>query len=73
MDSTNVRGVSWSVLRGRCAAPQHEVVGSYESFLALNAKVPFARRPAKCESSLSAFLKNSIKSRPAWQEIVDFS
>jgi hypothetical protein len=41
----NVRGVSWSVLRGRCAAPQDKVVGSYESFPALNAKVPAARPP----------------------------
>jgi hypothetical protein len=44
-DGTNVRGVFWSVLRGRCAAPQDEVVGSYESFPALNAKVPAARPP----------------------------
>jgi hypothetical protein len=36
--------------------------------------IPKSRSPlAKCESRLSAFLKNNIETRPAWQEIVDFS
>jgi len=27
----------------------------------------------KCEPGFPIFLKNNIKSQPAWQEIVDFS
>jgi hypothetical protein len=49
-DSTNVRGVSWSVLRGRCAAPQDEAVGSYESFPLTPKSV--ARRPRKVRVEL---------------------
>jgi hypothetical protein len=40
---------------------------------ALTPKSRLRAAPAKCESNLPTFLKNNIKSRPAWQEIVDFS
>ena len=48
-------------------------LGSYESFPLPNAEAHRSVAHGKRQPGLWAFLKNNTRSRPAWQEIVDFS